>query len=117
MRDFERTERLRAGIEADSEDEELVFVGRDGGMSDEQREQVERQLEREKKVFDSLVGEKGGSFGRWLVHELAQYYGLSSRSVTVGNPERREAWVGMKMRAGRDDVEEWELPRPLWGLV
>lgn len=116
VRDFERKERLRTGIEMDSEDEEIVFVGRNGSMSDEQRKTVEEELEREKKVFDSLAGDQGGTFGRWLVHELANYYGLSSRSVTVGDPLRREAWVGMKAGRG-EEVKEQELPRPLWGLI
>lgn len=49
--------------EMDSEDEEIVFVGRNGGMSDEARERVERVLEREKKVWESLEGESGGGFG------------------------------------------------------
>lgn len=58
---------------------------------------------------------------RWLVHSIAAYYGLSSRSVTVGNPARREAYVGIKetkMKSGRvEGGGEVELPRPLWGLV
>ncbi|EGC48628.1 conserved hypothetical protein [Histoplasma capsulatum var. duboisii H88] len=32
---------------------------------------------------------------RWLVHSLASYYGLRTWSVTVGNPARREAYVGI----------------------
>jgi hypothetical protein len=55
----------------DSEDEEIVFVGRNVGlhsemsmrMSEAQREVVEEQLEREKLIFDSLVDEQGGGFG------------------------------------------------------
>jgi hypothetical protein len=62
---------------------------------------------------------------RWLVHSIAAYYGLSSRSVTVGNPARREAYVGIKakevmMKTGRrvsSPALEADLPRPLYGLV
>lgn len=49
--------------ELDSEDEEIVFVGRNGTMSDEQRKTVEEELEREKLVFDSLADDHGASFG------------------------------------------------------
>lgn len=126
VREYERKECIRMGKqeesepEMDSEDEEIVFVGRNGTMSDEQRKTVEEELEREKKVFDSLADDTGASFGRWLVHSIAQYYGLTSRSVTVGNPQRREAWVGIKqMRSGGVmlDSESGELPRPLWGMI
>lgn len=50
-------------MELDSEDEEIVFVGRGGTMSDEQRKTVEEELEREKLVFDSLADDHGASFG------------------------------------------------------
>ena len=124
--------------ELDSEDEEIVFVGRNGTMSDEQRKTVEEELEREKLVFNSLADDHGASFGyviplcyaglgdsltkrcrRWLVHSIALYYGLSSRSITVGNPARREAYVGIKeMKPGRRlSIVEGELPRPLWGMI
>jgi len=127
----------------DSEDEAIVFVGRSGTMSDEQRKTVERGLEREKLVFDSLADDHGASFGyafrapfllflldfswnlanrwyrRWLVHSIAAYYGLTSRSITVGDPARREAYVGIKqMKTGRRISEtQSELPRPLWGMI
>lgn len=106
--------------ELDSEDEEIVFIGRNGQMSDEARERVERVLEREKKVWDSAANDKGAGFGRWLVHSIAEYYGLESRSVTVGDPARREAYVGIRevrMRSGREVVVVEEMPRPLYGLV
>jgi hypothetical protein len=53
--------------EIDSEDEEIVFVGRNGTMSDEQRKTVEEELEREKLVFDSLADDHGASFGYVLI--------------------------------------------------
>ena len=66
VREWERKERElegKAELEMDSEDEEIVFVGRGGTMSDEQRKTVEEELEREKLVFDSLADDCGASFG------------------------------------------------------
>jgi len=138
VREWERKQSLENGNdepEIDSEDEEIVFVGRNGTMSDEQRKTVEEELEREKLVFDSLADDHGASFGyvavpwrievlltwsrRWLVHSIAAYYGLTSRSVTVGNPARREAYVGIKeiKTGGGLPVAQTELPRPLWGMI
>jgi hypothetical protein len=142
LREWERRrEKLGMGkeeIEGGSEDEEIVFIGRNGTMSDGQRKKVEEELEREKLVFDSLADDQGASFGyvppnhlflldvvelifsrRWLVHSIAAYYGLTSRSVTVGNPARREAYVGIKeMKTGRRPSGiQGELPQPLWGMI
>ncbi|QSZ30241.1 hypothetical protein DSL72_004763 [Monilinia vaccinii-corymbosi] len=105
--------------EMDSEDEEIVFVGRNGTMSDEQRNLVEEELQREKLVFDSLADDTGASFGRWLVHSIASYYGLTSRSVTVGDPARREAYVGIKEMSTGGQISRLpsDLPRPLWGMI
>jgi len=114
--DLQKGEKEKEEVEIDSEDEEIVFVGRNGGMSDEARERVERVLEKEKKVWESGVGEQGGGFARWLVHSLAEYYGLSSWSVTVTG--RREVRVGIKgVDGGMGREGGMELPRPLWGLV
>jgi hypothetical protein len=66
VREYERRLRAEEGEdepEVDSEDEEIVFVGRNGSMSDEQRKTVEEELEREKLVFDSLADDHGASFG------------------------------------------------------
>lgn len=105
--------------DVDSEDEEIVFIGRDANgngitMSDEVKDVMEEELEREKKVYESLEGSKEGGFARWLVHCVAGYYGLSCRSVTVG--VRRQSWVGVR-GIGGEVVEGEGLPRPLWGLV
>lgn len=61
-------------IEPDSSDDEIVFVGRNGAMSDDQRKEKEaRHLRKDKLVFQSLVDENGAAFGRYLVHSIAQY--------------------------------------------
>lgn len=69
---------------------------------------------------------------RWLVHSIASYYGLHTWSVTVGEPARREAYVGFRppapgSRAGLVThpacrAEELikpgeELPQPLYAQV
>lgn len=51
-------------MESDSEDEEIVFVGRNGTMSDERRrEREDKDLRRDKLVFQSLVDDHGAAFG------------------------------------------------------
>ncbi len=51
-------------IEPDSEEEEVVFVGRNGQMSDmPSPRSPSAQLEKEKSVFDSLEDDHGASFG------------------------------------------------------
>jgi hypothetical protein len=110
----------------DSEDEEIVFIGRkavDGQMqvtmSDEQKEVMEEELKREMRVYEGLKGSKEGGFARWLVHSLAEYYGLGSRSVDVGG--RREAWVCVREEKGNalgvGGIGGLDGLRPLWGLV
>lgn len=53
--------------EVDSEDEEIVFVGRNGLMDDipspRSMKNLDEELERDKLVFDSLVDDHGASFG------------------------------------------------------
>ncbi|KAE8350179.1 R3H-associated N-terminal domain-containing protein [Aspergillus coremiiformis] len=93
-----------ASSDEDSEDE-IVFVGRNGQMHDspgcktnlQQRQEVMHTNNKrggEKLVFESLVDDRAAGFGRWLVHSIASYYGLHTWSVTVGEPARREAYVG-----------------------
>ncbi|KAL8703969.1 MAG: hypothetical protein Q9201_002870, partial [Fulgogasparrea decipioides] len=84
--------------ELDSDDEEIVFVGRNGQMQDMPQSPHaanddfdEDEIRRDKLVFDSLADDHGASFGRWLVHSIATYYDLHTWSVTVGHPARREA--------------------------
>jgi len=136
----EREARLRdqrrqdVPLTSDSEeDDEIVFVGRNGPMHDspgrKHREKdagIDGNISREKLVFDGLDGDKGASFARWLVHCVGSYYGLRTWSVTrevEGAERRREAYVGVDVRArgfmgrGVEVDREIELPRPLWGMV
>lgn len=90
-------------------------------MKEEMNSRHER--DGEKMVFESLANDRGAVFGyvccfpartfffpagstswavltpsmidrRWLVHSIATYYGLYTWSVTVGDPPRRQAYVG-----------------------
>ncbi|PLB50577.1 hypothetical protein P170DRAFT_508743 [Aspergillus steynii IBT 23096] len=131
----------------DSEDE-VVFVGRNGQMHDspvhkQKLQQMRRAMsshnerDGEKMVFESSADDRAAAFGRWLVHSIASYYGLHTWSVTVGEPARREAYVGFHPPTGgsratglfggplgsgtchletRSQTED-ELPRPLWAQV
>ncbi|GAB7363004.1 hypothetical protein MBLNU230_g3298t1 [Neophaeotheca triangularis] len=116
--DKERQLEREGLLEADSEDEEIVFVGRNGAMSDEKRKQDEA-LRKDKLVFESLLDHHGASFGRYLVHSIAAYYGLRTYSITLGDPARREAYVGLKEdpKTRRPSLTKSELPRPLWTVV
>ncbi|GLA76812.1 hypothetical protein AtubIFM55763_008690 [Aspergillus tubingensis] len=130
---------------SDSESEdEIVFVGRNGLMHDSPQRRARLQKMREamsahhehdgqKMVFESLVDDRAAGFGRWLVHSIASYYGLHTWSVTVGEPARREAYVGfyppapgsragpVSSPAGSKACRQEamiqpgdELPQPLW---
>ncbi|OAX78499.1 hypothetical protein ACJ72_07192 [Emergomyces africanus] len=98
--------------EFDSDDDEIVFVGRRAGKHDapvgHAKDQdhpkntnrsnidvLEKERDGEKMVFESLEEDRAAGFGRWLVHSIASYYGLRTWSITVGNPARREAYVGI----------------------
>lgn len=137
----EREARLReeglddVPLTSDSEeDEEIVFIGRNGAMHDSPGRK-ERQKEEgwddetvstEKMIFEGLDNDKGAAFARWLVHCVGSYYGLRTWSITKdvqGEAKRREAYVGVDSRArgfmgrGVEVGRDIELPRPLWGMV
>lgn len=116
------------------EDDEIVFIGRNGVMHDSPGRKEKQKAEgwddetisTEKLIFDGLDNDKGASFARWLVHCVGSYYGLRTWSVTKdvqGEARRREAYVGVDSRArgfmgrGVELGREIELPRPLWGMV
>ncbi|KAH0402079.1 hypothetical protein KCU89_g3510, partial [Aureobasidium melanogenum] len=113
-------------VDADSEDEEIVFVGRNGAMSDDRKRSKSvvsddsstsissDDLAKERMILESLADDRSAAFGRWLVHSIATYYGLETWSVTKGSPARREAYIGLKHKAAPAFTE---LPRPLYVLV
>ena len=119
--------------DSEEEDDEVVFVGRNGVMHDspgrKQRQKDDgwdETISNEKLVFEGLDGDKGASFARWMVHCVGSYYGLRTWSVTReidGAENRREAYVGVDSRArgfmgrGVEVGKEIELPRPLYGMV
>ncbi|KAF2235533.1 hypothetical protein EV356DRAFT_500029 [Viridothelium virens] len=117
-------------IDSDASDEEIVFVGRDLAMRDlkleQEREEKKRKMEaeesrRDKLVFEGLVDDHGAAFGRWLVHSIGAYYGLRTWSITVGDPARREAYVGIADGVAigrmRESSSRVQLPKPLWVTV
>jgi len=122
VEDWEEKER-RAELDGlptdpDSEDDEIVFVGRNGQTHDQMKD--EERIKREIMLFETPENDVGGSFGRWLVHHIGVYYGLNTWSITVGNPARREAYIGLKeakMRSGARGTICKPMPRPLWGMV
>lgn len=122
-----REEGLEDALVSDSEmeDDEIVFVGRNGAMHDspgrkQQEEDEGGSIEKDKLVFEGLLDDKGASFGRWLVHEIGAYYGLKSWSETIdGEPKMRQAFVGhqgLAIGLGRFG-DGMELPKPLYAMV
>jgi hypothetical protein len=111
VEDYEAKERRaeQAGLPADpdSEDDEIVFVGRNGQTHDQMRD--EERIKRELMLFETPEGDVVGV-----------YYGLQTWSVTVGNPARREAYIGLKgarMSSGHGGTVCKPMPRPLWATV
>ena len=138
---WEEKERKRVEqetVEVDSEDDEIVFVPKHSMHSRDTSMDSTLILEPEKLVFEGPQEDQSASFGyvtrsvfskwialmdhrRWLVHSIGAYYGLETWSVTVGNPARREAYVGIKevkptANNGRTPSSS-TLPRPLWAMV
>ncbi|KAH8167811.1 hypothetical protein CIB48_g446 [Xylaria polymorpha] len=135
-----RTDDSESSSSLDSEDEEIVFVGRNGSMRDGKGKQDGARREakdnlggqwkrarREQKqtgatqdegmFFDAVGDEDGGAFRRWITHSISDYYGLQSRSVLVGDPKRKVVYVGVKqMKTGHAPDIRADLPRPLWEL-
>ncbi|KAK8119391.1 uncharacterized protein PG998_004017 [Apiospora kogelbergensis] len=118
-------EEAEASVEDSSdstEDEEIVFVGRNGTMRDgwkkARREDKKQGSTEEGMVFDALGDDdESSAFKRWLTHSISDYYGLDSRSVLVGNPSRKVVYVAPRpTKAGHAPPVLASLPRPLWQL-
>ncbi|PNY28338.1 Uncharacterized protein TCAP_01737 [Tolypocladium capitatum] len=112
----------------DSEDEEIVFVGRSGAMRELRqkrepdvrykmaRREVEHETVDSGVVFDSFGDGEGAAYKRWLAHAISDYYGLASRSVTLAHAPCRVVYVGLKRAHRRTGPPLTKLPRPLWEL-
>jgi len=60
----EKEERRRPGGRSDSEDEEIVFLGRNGVMHGYPgRREMDEDVGREKMLFKGMADDKGASFG------------------------------------------------------
>ncbi|KAM0487035.1 hypothetical protein ACHAPX_000303 [Trichoderma viride] len=118
-----------AAEEMDSDDEEIVFVGRNGRMRDMQQKRAAAQYRMAHRevsqetvdsglLFDSFGDDsETAAFKRWLAHAIADYYGLTSRSVTLANAQR-VVYVGLKQapRLQKAVPPLVQLPRPLWEI-
>lgn len=144
VRNFLKERSEETDAEGDSEDEEIVFVGRKGmSAAGKGWKKARREVGSEKvdtgMVFDSLGDDESASFKyvsaagpqarqvdmftlltphrRWLTHSISDYYGLESRSITTGNPERRVVYVTVKETGARAGPRKHTvLPRPLWEM-
>lgn len=132
-----------AAEDMDSDDEEIVFVGRSGATRElgERRQagyrrawrQVEQKTVDSGVVFDSFGDGERAAFQcdlqpglvshmccanqgcrRWLAHSISDYYGLASHSVTLANPTCRVVYVGLRQAHQRSGPPLAPLPRPLW---
>ncbi|EHK18177.1 uncharacterized protein TRIVIDRAFT_118059 [Trichoderma virens Gv29-8] len=126
-------DRDSAAEEMDSDDEEIVFVGRNGRMRDLQQKRAaaaaaaaryrtaHREVSQETVdsglVFDSFGDDESAAFKRWLTHAISDYYGLTSRSVTLANAQR-VVYIGLKqmpqLKKSAPPINQ--LPRPLWEI-
>ncbi|KAL2125849.1 hypothetical protein VTI74DRAFT_2500 [Chaetomium olivicolor] len=116
------------GDETDmSDDEEIVFVGRNGRVKkdgDLAWKKAQRQQKGDGAVEKGMVLEmgdgEGGAFRRWLTHSISDYYGLDSKSVMVGNPAKRVIYVGAKQKQiglRHKPPSQPVLPPPLWEML
>ncbi|TPX14141.1 uncharacterized protein E0L32_000535 [Thyridium curvatum] len=114
--------------EASSDDEEeIVFSGRKSkkavaavaaaGVKRAHREVRDRPVD-QGMVFDALGDDETSAFKRWLTHSISDYYGLVSRSATVGSPPRRVVYVTIKdVRSSGAARARADLPPPMWELM
>ncbi|UNI13406.1 hypothetical protein JDV02_000154 [Purpureocillium takamizusanense] len=121
----QRSDSIETDDELDSEDEEIVFVGRKSAMRElkEKREARHKMARREVEhetvdsglVFDSFGEGENAAFKRWLTHSISDYYGLASRSVVVRN-SCKVVYVGLHQGHHLSKPSFGSLPVPLWQL-
>ncbi|GKT61786.1 UV-damaged DNA-binding protein [Colletotrichum tofieldiae] len=122
VRNFLKERSEESDAEGDSEDEEIVFVGRKGmAAAGKGWKKARREVGSEKvdtgMVFDSLGDDESASFKRWLTHSISDYYGLQSHSVTTGEPARKVVYVTVRDPSKRSGPKKRTgLPRPLWEM-
>ncbi|KAJ4385863.1 hypothetical protein N0V85_008036 [Neurospora sp. IMI 360204] len=122
--------------ELGSDEEEILFTGRKtsaaaaaGGKPPVKNTSLDKGTEKgiqllpdTKMVLDTLGDdESGASFKRWLTHSISDYYGLDSKSVTVGNPARRVVYIGLKQvgngpKRRAAPTRQMLIPPPLWEM-
>ncbi|XXG94872.1 hypothetical protein Hte_001131 [Hypoxylon texense] len=106
--------------EGEVEDEEIVFVGRNGATMRDGWKKARRQKTEDEEGMVFGAGPDGGNddadsaFRRWITHSISDYYGLHSHSILMGNPKRKVVYVQMK--TGHAPPVRSDLPRPLWEL-
>ncbi|KAK1771513.1 R3H-associated N-terminal domain-containing protein [Phialemonium atrogriseum] len=101
---------------ADSDDEQIVFVGRNRGSRGGGRKAAPGGGDvGQVMLLDLPCDDESAAFKRWLTHSISGYYGLESTSVSIGSPARRVVYIGIK-HLRRSLPARLELPRPLWEL-
>lgn len=126
--------------ELGSDEEEILFTGRKttaaastaagtGGKPSVKHTSSEKGTEKgiqllpdSRMVLDTLGdNESGASFKRWLTHSISDYYGLDSKSVTVGSPARRVVYISLKQvgngpKRRAAPTRQMLIPPPLWEM-
>lgn len=93
--------------DAESDDEDLVIVDGEGGMTD--------PVQREDGKGAVVVDGAGSAFRRWLMHAIADYYGLESLSASAHGLDGLDKVVYVWAREDGDRAGMGAaLPRPLW---
>ncbi|ATY63695.1 uv-damaged DNA-binding [Cordyceps militaris] len=108
--------------ELDSDEEEIVFVGRSDALRALQEKKKKTTTLRAARsessgetgvVFDAFGDDESASYKRWLTHSISDYYGLASRSVLVGGSSQKVVYVGLKQVRNMAAALP-KMPRPLW---
>ncbi|KHJ34581.1 putative uv-damaged dna-binding protein [Erysiphe necator] len=119
--------------EVDTEDEEIVFIGRDSDgrgitMSDEAGRTSAKNLQTEKLIFETKPP-NGSGFMRWLIYELAEYYGLNTyrespngdkscvQIILVGFWDQEKGNCSNHLKRSQMDDGVILMPRPLLDLI